>query len=246
MKEKVKILVVEDKAIVAKDICTSLEDLGYEVIGSIDNGKEAIEKALQTKPDLLLLDINIKGDLDGIEVANEINKHYAIPIIYLTAYSDNSTVLRARNTNPYAYIVKPFDDKDLRIAIDLAIHNFSVYGEEKTTKKSTVNNYLVKDSIFVKSDSRYNKIHINNILYVAASGSYIDIFLANAKHTLAVNLQHFENRVSHELFLRVHRSFIVNLNKIDGYESTRLFIGEQIIPISKMYRDAVFKRFQQI
>ncbi len=244
--ERVRVLVVEDKAIVAKDICTSLQDIGYEVVETADNGLAAIEKTLALKPDLLLLDINIKGDLDGIEVADQINKKYQVPIIYLTAYSDNVTLQRAKNTNPYAYIVKPFDDKDLRIAIDLAIHNFGVYGSKTGSKSHETNNYIIKDSIFIKSENRYHKVHMDNILYVAASGSYIDIFLEDAKHTLSINLQHFENRMNNEAFMRVHRSYIVNLNKVDSFETARLYIGELMVPVSKAYREQVHNRFHQI
>lgn len=246
--DNVRILVVEDKSIVARDIATSLEDLGYEVLGIVDNGKEAISKTLMLRPDLLLLDINIKGEMDGVEVASKINDQFSVPIIYLTAYSDTATLDRAKQTNPYAYIVKPFDDKDLRIAIDLAVHNFSFQHVSNLEEKPTaiIKNYLIKDSLFIKKDRRYYKVPVGSILYVQANGSYIDIHLEDLKYTLAVNLQHFERSIESPNFIRVHRSFIINLDKIDSFEAARLFIGEKAIPVSKMYREIVMDKFQQI
>jgi signal transduction histidine kinase len=118
---KAKILVVEDQRIVAKDIAKRLENLGYAVVDSITSGEEAIEKVAQTTPDLVLMDIRLKGEMDGIEAAEKIRDDFDIPVIYLTAYADENTLQRAKITEPFGYIVKPFDEKDLHTAIEIAL-----------------------------------------------------------------------------------------------------------------------------
>jgi len=117
-----KILVVEDEGIVARDIQNRLKLLGYSVPAIALTGEDAIKKTKKHRPDLILMDIMLTGDMDGIEAAARIRNHFNIPIIYLTAYSDENTLARAKVTDPYNYILKPFDDDDLRIGIDLAFN----------------------------------------------------------------------------------------------------------------------------
>ena len=123
---KKNILIVEDERIVAEDIKTSLNRLGYNVLAIVSSGKDAISKALELKPDLVLMDILLKGDLDGIEAASKIRSKSNIPIIYLTAHTDEITLKRAKLSEPFGYIVKPFETKDLRIAIDLALYKWKM------------------------------------------------------------------------------------------------------------------------
>ncbi|WP_066376550.1 MULTISPECIES: hybrid sensor histidine kinase/response regulator [unclassified Anabaena] len=119
--EQAKILVVEDEVIVARTIASQLTQLGYTVIGTASSGKAAIAKALDSKPALILMDIIIKGEMDGIDTASYIRERLDIPIIFLTAYGDDDTVQRAKITQPFGYIIKPFTSKDLRIAIEIAL-----------------------------------------------------------------------------------------------------------------------------
>lgn len=125
MKTK-KIFVVEDEVIVAEDIIQTLKSLGYEVLGFADSGEEAILKIKEEVPDLLLMDIMLAGELDGIETAEIINKEHNIPIVYLTAYSSTNILDKAKASKPYGYIVKPFDEVNLYTTIEVSIykHNF--------------------------------------------------------------------------------------------------------------------------
>src|ERR1035437_9908621 len=108
-KGPITILVVEDEKIVAMDIAGSLKSVGYKVAGIVASGKEAIDLVDQNPPDLILMDIRIKGDIDGIQTAEIIQSQHDIPIVYLTAFADENTLSRARITTPYGYIIKPFD-----------------------------------------------------------------------------------------------------------------------------------------
>lgn len=128
-----RILVVEDEGIVAMEMRNKLEDLGYIVVGTVATGKAAVETAVETEPDLILMDIVLKGDMDGIEAAEKIHQQQDTPIIYLTAYSDEEILERARITEPYGYILKPFKKSEVNANIQMAIYK---HGLDK--KKSEI------------------------------------------------------------------------------------------------------------
>lgn len=115
------ILVVEDDDIIARVLDWRLKNLGYTVCGRASTGAEAMEMVVQTRPDLVLMDINITGEIDGIETASMIKKGFSIPVVYVTSHSDGPTLERAKATKPDGFIIKPFGDDDLRVAIDLAL-----------------------------------------------------------------------------------------------------------------------------
>jgi CheY-like chemotaxis protein len=119
-----RILVVEDEAIVAMVIKRRLKDLGYIVSGIASTGKDAIIKVEGTFPDLVLMDIRLKGDMDGIEATKTIKDRFSLPVVYLTAHSDDVTFKKAKETDPDGYILKPFTEKDLSTTIEIALHKF--------------------------------------------------------------------------------------------------------------------------
>jgi len=128
---KAQILIVEDERIVAEDIKQSLESLGYIVCAVASSGEEAIKKAEEYNPDLVLMDIVLKGEMDGIEAATKIRSHFKIPIVYLTAYADEKTLERAKLTEPFGYIIKPFDERELHTAIEIAFYKSKMENELK-------------------------------------------------------------------------------------------------------------------
>lgn len=120
--EKTNILVVEDENILALGLKKKLENLGYAVTGMADSGEETFRQIEANVPDLILMDIVIKGEMDGIETAAKLNKSYSIPVIYLTAYADDEILKRAARTEPYGYILKPYKEKELKANIEMAIY----------------------------------------------------------------------------------------------------------------------------
>lgn len=127
-----KILVVEDEAVVALSLCDSLKRLGYDPQGPVSTGEKALKLAEKSLPDLILMDIRIKGDIDGIQTATELGKKYSVPVLYLTAYTDDTTIARAQATEPYGYLVKPYEEKELRSAIEIALYR---HRSERRLKK---------------------------------------------------------------------------------------------------------------
>lgn len=122
--ERARILVVEDEYILAINLQESLESLGYTVLGMTDSAEEAIEKATELRPNLILMDIRLRGDMDGIQAAEQIWNNLQIPVIYVTGYSDKSTVERATLTSPFGYILKPIKEQELYIAIQTALNRY--------------------------------------------------------------------------------------------------------------------------
>ena len=130
MNKKTKILIVEDEMIIAANISLQLSTLGYEVTGLLSRGEEALLHIEQNQPDILLLDINLKGNIDGIETAQIMQKTFNIPIIYFTANADEVNFNRAKSTHPYAFISKPFKKLDLERAIELTINRVKSENEQ--------------------------------------------------------------------------------------------------------------------
>jgi diguanylate cyclase (GGDEF)-like protein/PAS domain S-box-containing protein len=129
------ILVVEDEVLVARDIQSRLSRMGYNVVGMASKGHEAIEKALDLRPDLILMDINLRDDMDGVEAAMEIRNQYKVPIIFCTAYSNEETLERAKITEPYGYVLKPFDNRELEINIEIALYKHKTERDLAVTRQ---------------------------------------------------------------------------------------------------------------
>ena len=133
---KSRILIVEDESIEAMGIELSLNSFGYEVVGIAYTGEEALQKVAELKPDLILMDIILKGKIDGIEAASIIKDDYDIPVIYLTAHPENSAVERAKLTSPYGYIIKPYNKTELKNVIDLALAKHEMEMQLKKTNQN--------------------------------------------------------------------------------------------------------------
>ena len=166
--DKLNIYIVEDESIVAKDIQNSLVKLGYNVVGISNNGADAIEKITELKPDLILMDIMIKGDLTGIDVSERIKEKLNIPVVFLTAYADEGTLSKAKITEPYGYILKPFKEIDLHSTIEMSVYKHKKDAEllkERDFLYSLVENKdeTAKDILFVKANSRLVKVLLKEI-----------------------------------------------------------------------------------
>jgi len=133
--ERTQVLVVEDEAVVAMDIQSKLEDLGYSVIALIRSGEEAVRTACEMCPDLILMDINLQGGMDGISAAAHIQECIPIPVVYMTAHGDKATLERAKITEPLGYIIKPFDERDLRAAIEVALNKHNMVVTRETVQR---------------------------------------------------------------------------------------------------------------
>ncbi len=143
MEKPKRILIVEDDPLIAEDIAESLKEIGYEIAGMAYDAEEALSLVGAVNPDIAILDINLDSDKDGIQIADHIQKNQKFPFIFLTSYADRATIERAKHTRPMGYIVKPFDERDLFTALEIALFNYDIpQGQkiitlEELNKKST-------------------------------------------------------------------------------------------------------------
>lgn len=248
---KTNVLVVEDESIVSKDIQHSLKKLGYNVVGAASTGERAFELATSEKPDIILMDIMLKGDMNGIDTAQRVKEELQIPVIYLTAYADESTLEKAKVTEPYGYIIKPFKEVDLHTSIEMALYKFS---KEKEVLKardlfySLIENKDSKDFIFVKSKSRLVKIKTSDIYFVEALKDYVVINTLDSRYTIHSTMKDIVAKLEADNFIRVHRSFIVRLDKIASIEYPNLHLenDKKVIPIGGSFKEDLINKLNLI
>ena len=255
MESKVNILIVEDEGIVAIALEDTLQMEGYQVCGIADNGKEALRIAEKETVDLVLLDIHIKGDWDGIETARRLTALRNIPFIYLTAFSDSETLERAKETAPAAYLIKPYQPRNLLIAIDLALHNFAFHkpaaapvvplsGSSRATEVTEREPVLCfNDAIFIKQNYKFIKVNLNDIYYLEAENNHTHIITKErnfiVRHPLNVVMDKFDRTY----FIRVHRSYAINMGHLDTFNNHSIFLKDHEIPLGKNYKDEFLQRF---
>jgi DNA-binding LytR/AlgR family response regulator len=248
---KTKILIVEDENIVAKDLESILQDLGYKVIGIVSNAIDAITMTALHKPNLVLMDIMIKGKTSGIEAAKEIKSKYDIPVVFLTAYADDKTIDNAKDAFPYGYIIKPFKEKELETTIEMAINK---YDEDKNVKKerdlyhSLISQKSSNDSIFIRADYKLNKVKYEEIYFIEALKDYVVINTADNVFTTHTTMKEMVRVLPDDQFVRVHRSFIVRLDKIFSIKYPDLIIEGKmkVIPIGGLYRKELYDKLNLI
>ncbi|MVM38486.1 response regulator [Spirosoma sp. HMF3257] len=245
MDTPLKLLVVEDDMIIAANIALQLSKLGYEVSGIVPRGEEAILHAETNRPDLILLDISLKGSLDGIDTAHAIHQRWNIPIIYVTANTDEATFARAKKTHPYAYIAKPIRAIELQRAIELAVSRLA---DEPPTAAHPAPDapFVLSDRIFVRHREKIVKIFIADILYVEADRNYCHLYTATKEYLLTTTLKVMEDKLPANFFVRVHRSYLANLAQVDEVGEGHIGIGGKTIPLSHLLRESLLKRIQTI
>ena len=243
MDTSIKILVVEDEMLIGAKISMLLTNLGYFVTGILPRGEDALVQVEENKPDIIILDINLKGKIDGIETA-AILQRKNIPVIYLTANSDDATFNRAKHTRPTAFISKPFKQLDLQRAIELtSIHlaeadPFAI----KPTEVNEEHPFILIDRIFVRYNGRMIKIILMDIMYIEADRNYSRIFTSQKEFVLSVTLKYIEEKLKVPFFMRIHRSYLVNMMHIDQVLESNVMIGNKAIPLGTGMREKLMQR----
>lgn len=248
---KTNILIVEDESIVAKDIQNSLKKLGYSVTGIASSGEDAIQMISENVPDIVLMDIMLKGEMDGIEAAGHLREKHNIPVIFLTAYADESTLKRAKITEPYGYIIKPFKEIDLQTSLEIALYKHDKNRERKKERDllySIVENKDNTDFIFVKSNSKLVKVKTTDIFFIEALKDYVVINTNTVRYTIHSTMKDIQKKLSPQDFIRVHRSYIVRLDKIQSIDYPNLLIegDKKLIPIGGSYREELLGKINLV
>lgn len=244
MTHKTRILIVEDDMIIAANISLQLSNLGYEVTGIETRGEDAINHALENHPDIILMDIQLKGKIDGVEAAKAIQKTFDIPIVYLTANSDDASFGRAKETRPYAFISKPFNKLNLERTIALVVEKIN-----EIPTPDTEQNHLIEgleDRIFIRTNGKLVKVMLDEILYLEADRNYCHIYTKDQDYLVVNTLNLVCEKLTSRNFLRIHRSFVVNLKKLDAVADSYLEINNKVLPIGKMYKEDLMKNIQKV
>lgn len=243
MKKPIRILIVEDDMIIAANLSLQLTSLGYEVTGIESRGEEAIGHAVKNTPDILLLDVHLKGLINGIDTAREIQKRHDIPIIYLTANSDEATFEKAKDTHPRAFIAKPFNKLNLHRTIALVAEQIR---EGDGVHLGTQEMEVLEDRIFIRQRGNMVRLLLKDILYIEADRNYCNLITTTAKYVLSSTLKTMEEKLPKLSFLRVHRSYMVNISKLDVVAEHHLEIKRKVIPLGKSHKDLLMSRILTI
>lgn len=231
---KNKILIVEDNIITAKHISNSIKKFGFQVTDLV-NSLEGVQKSIvKSIPDLVILDINLGKDIDGIHIAEILEKEFGLSFIFLTSYNDENTINRIIKLNPLGYIIKPFNPVDLNAVIELAM--FKINNKNVQLKETAKDQNSLENVLFVKNGRKIERVLIPEIEYIQADGRYTYIVLSSSKKICSTPLKILKEKLSEAFFVQIHKSYLVNINKINTITLNYLVIGEREIPISKNFR----------
>ncbi|QBA64493.1 LytR/AlgR family response regulator transcription factor [Muriicola soli] len=244
MNKKTRILIVEDDMIIAANISLQLTKAGYEVTGIESRGEEAVIHSRLNPPDIILMDINLKGRLNGIESVKRIQEVIDIPVIYITANNDEATFEEAKHTHPFAFIAKPITMSNVLRSLALAEEQFKTREESVPVEENYI--ALLNDRIFIRHHGQMVKLLLQDILYIEADRNYCHVMTSKKEYVLTTTLKEMQNKLPEEIFVRVHRSFLVNISKLDVVAEAHVEINRKAIPLSKSNREGLLKHLQTI
>jgi PAS domain S-box-containing protein len=230
----VKILVVEDESIVAKDIQGTLTNLGYDVPYTVPSGEKAIEKTLELHPDLVLMDIRLKGSMDGIESAKQIRERFNIPVVYLTAYTDDATLKRAKITEPYAYILKPFEAKELHINVEMALYKHKMEKELKERERWFATTLKSIDDAVITTDTGGLITFMNQAAEILTGWKYKDVVGKDLTEVFNIIDEHTRTSIERPVEKALRNDDVtdfVNHTILIGRNATEIYIDYGAVPI---------------
>ncbi|HEY1038304.1 MAG TPA: response regulator [Bacteroidia bacterium] len=238
-KERKRIIIVEDEALIADHIEATLVDAGFDVCGLFDNSDDLFAFLQKNKADLILLDINLEGSIDGVDIAHQVNKLYQVPIVFLTSNTDKHTVDRVKLTSPVGFVAKPYTASELTGNVEIALFKA---GEQKNNTVA-VNE---EKSIFIKDKNALVKVVYHDIIYVEAMDNYAILYVNDKKHIVPHTLKSLCDLLEPEGFIKTHRSYLVNSKKITAIHPKSVLIGNKEIPLSENFRSEVISGFKTL
>ena len=240
----VKVLIVENEVLVSEYLTKHLKSSGYLITDVVASGEMAIQSFLKITPDIILMDIELDGILNGIQTAKKLNLISSTTIIYLTKFSDKQTFQIAKQTDPASFLVKPFNQRDIKNAIELAMHNAANQNRKTRSLKQNIENhyFLFNNNIFIKNNkNHYNKIELADILWIESDGAYTIIQTLLEEHTIAANLKTVLSKIQNPFLVRVHRSYIVNVSRIKSIIGKEKLVLDIAGIRRKSYKNDIFE-----
>ena len=224
------VLVVDDDVFIAEQLNAILSDLGYVVTDIATTRQMALESIDRQPPDMVLLDINMHGVNEGFGIAQHLNNHSKIPFIFVTSFSDQLTVAEASLLKPMAYIVKPFNERDIYTTLEIAFTN-SIKQQEFLTLNS--------------EDGKFN-IRLTDICWIKVDDKYLEIQTTVKKHLHRATLSEVSELLNPRLFCRVHRSYIINMEHVISFKGNRVKLALIELPVSRSFLAAFKSKFEQL
>lgn len=231
--KKTRIFVVEDEPLIREDLIATLQELGYQVVGEAASAEETLSAISKKETDVVLLDISIEGSQDGVDIAHQINTKHGIPFIFITAFYDERTLERARATNPAGYIVKPWDEHNLKANIEIALI-------KKREEQQKI--HLSEEPFFVKHGGTITSVKPQEIMYAESYDNYTFIYTQDQKFLVSQTLKSIEEKLKPSGFVRVHKSWLINVFKIDSISEGRVYIQSKDIPLGRAYKSNLFNQ----
>lgn len=242
------ILIIEDQSLYADQLEILCEKLGYSVVANCPDAFSALDAFHRHQPDLLLSDIHLTGEIDGIELARRLHEHRPVPVIFITSRQDAETFSRAQSVLPLAFIVKPFTELQLQRSIELAVLRLAASGGASTAD-FTEEDLQYKDSFFVKLGNKLEKITVKDIAYVAADGRYCMVYTRTGrKYAVRIPLFELFQKLNETTFVQSHRSYLINTDLLESINlgDMTLTVAGQEVPVSKGYKDRVLNQLEQL
>lgn len=244
MSQSLNILIVEDSLSFSLELEMLIEKLGYNVLKTSDKAEEALVVIQKDIPDLILMDIDLKGKMTGIELSQKI-AHLDIPIIFITSYDDEAYYNAAKQSKMLAYLIKPISGFTLRIAIETVIKN--AFGDENNDNSES---FFSKNFVFLAKRGIYHKVHISKIAYIQSSDNYCEFVITeNEQFVVRLSLANLiDNILPTNRFIRIHRKYVIQLDHIDtiDFNNNIVTIGLQELPISRTYKKELQKAINKI
>jgi len=237
---KTKVLIVEDEALIADNLAAIIGDLNYEVTDICANADEAIKSIKSNPPEICLLDVNIEGQVDGIDLAAMLKKRIQVPHIFITSFSDAETINRAKETQPAAYIIKPYTEKEVEVNMTLALY------KKNETESPAKSSNAEEDSFFLKDKHELIKIKFDEISYCEAADNYTILYTEKGKFMLSQTMKTVFEKLEANGFVRVHRSYFVRFKDIQSIGPNYIIIQGKEIPMSQNHRGELLAKINLI
>lgn len=232
----IKIGIVEDEGITSEVIKHALQKLKYKIATPAFTYYQAVQMFETEKPDLVILDIKLEEEKDGIDLAILLKEKYKTPFIFLTANSDSTTLERAKKVRPLAFLVKPFSQVDLHATIEIAFNNY----QSTINEKNEQNNFVV-----MKVGRSFEKVNTNEILFLENDNHYFNIHFSNSESiTVRASSTAMLDMLPQNNFIQISRTFIVNTDKIIKMDSSSVFIGQKKLEYKATLKEVILKMIE--
>ncbi|MFN7119174.1 MAG: LytR/AlgR family response regulator transcription factor [Saprospiraceae bacterium] len=239
----VQILIIEEDPLQAAELERFMMESGYQAIPMADNSDAVHQLVYTNQVDLAIIDISLKGRLNGIELAVQLLDQ-AIPVIFITAYDDEQTYLQAKQVHPQAYLVKPIKKVTLQHAIEVALmHNRQPFHMMELLARWQ-DDLTLKDYVFLKSADKVINVNLSEVAIIQAEGNYCILYLAKERHVVKMSLKRIKQKVSMRRFIQIHRSYLVQIPYIEVFnnQTETITILDKSVPVGVTFRADLLKR----